>query len=182
MIEDPDFDLEAMKAAVQESLRQAEEAEPPPRRMVSGAYVYPDGTLHTRVIVEADIIPPEGFLFVEGEFDLKTDKLDMSTPVTVATSDGPIPPGTYPVVPQTEMDLSYPATVPADGTTVATVTGIPPRTLFYTLGSDGIGRELTQIDDGVLELTFDTVDSYTFTFQHQGWLDTTITIEAVATS
>jgi len=177
---EPDFDLEAMKAAGREALLLAEEEEPPPRRIVTGAYVYPDGTIHTKVVIDEDVGVPEGLIFVEGDFDLQTDRLDMSAPVAAATGS-PVPPGTYPVVPQTEMDLTYPATVPADSITEAVVTGIPPRTMFFITYSDGERRELTQIDDGVLELTFDTVDTYQFTFMHQGYLETTISIEAVST-
>ena len=174
------IDDEAMKEAGRIALQQAADAEPKPRTMVNGGYVYPDGTIHTKVIAEETVAPPEGLVFVEGDFDLQTDRLDMSVPATVATV-GLIPPGTYPIIPQTEMQLSYPATVPADGVTELIITGIPERTNFFIIYPDGERKDLTQIDDGVLELTFDAPDTYQFVFMHQGYLETTISVEAVST-
>ena len=174
------FDVEAMKEAGRIASQEVIDAEPAPRTMVNGGFVYPDGTIHSKVTVEETTVPPDGLIFVEGDFDLQTDRLDMSVPVTVAQSS-PVPPGTYPVIAKTEMQLSYPATVPADGVTELVVTGIPERTNFFIVYSDGERRDLTAIDDGVLELTFDTPDIYQFVFMHQGYLETTISVEAVST-
>lgn len=156
--------------------------ETPPVRNIAGAFVNPtDGSIVTKVLCGNDQIPPGDLLFIEGEYDPDTEKFDVSGTAaqqcvaSYSTTEGALPPDALPVVPQTEMELIYTASVVSDGVDMASITGIPVGSRFY-MSTEG---KATPVDDGELTITFDTPGTYTFKFLHQGWLDTTITIEAI---
>ena len=157
-------------------------AETPPVRNISGAFVNPtDGSIVATVTCGDNEGPTNGQLFIEGNYDPSTDKFDVSGTAaqqcieSYSATQGALPPDALPVVPQTEMELISTASVVSDGVDMASITGIPAGSRFYMSTED----KATPVDDGELTITFDTPGTYTFKFLHQGWLDTTVTIEAI---
>lgn len=120
---------------------------------------------------------PEGIIAVEGAYDPKTDRFQMPDPAAQGARalSSPIPEK------QTTMEsiLTVVDGVPADGVSVASITGIPPKTIMRTEDRFLISET---INDGELTLTFDTPGDYAITFVHKGWLETVITLNVVPVS
>lgn len=167
---EPDF---AAILADSEQLK-SEQAANRPKRAVECAFVHDDGTIMTTAYCGEDEAPPDGLMMIEGEYDQNTQRFDTAGVARVRTS-GLLPPDAYPVVDQTEMDLIVNTpSVAADSTEIASITNVPVRSRFYMSEEE----KATPVNDGEVTLTFDTPGIYTFTFVHQGYLDTVVTIEA----
>lgn len=65
-----------------------------------------------------------------------------------------------------------PTTIPADGATVATISGIPASTAAQ------LGTQSVTVADGVLQLTFDLPSDYIVSLSHPLYLPATVTIHA----